>query len=328
MRGQLREEERNQLDRIRRGLGTADEMQAKFGDAEGVRAELKRIAGKKDEEAKAQARAKESSEKRADVIKQQAEESGLLQDPKMAKVVDKLVAALEAADAVDAAGNHVAAEAMRQQAYAAALEPIRSQAVGDVVAKELAKAHPDATIHREVRVMVDTGADNVEDAMRAMGRPYKAGDLAPGMRVRKVDGKDRYFMDVSDIDILVLEPGGAGGKLRIKLREELKSGANDSPSDAKGQLGTQSDLMQKDSDGSGRKIRLELTAGDKDITETIDLTAPGPGVARGVAEKAEAKRLPGQEHFDESIGVRSDELENRLKALLDAEIAKRAKPRG
>jgi hypothetical protein len=194
------------------------------------------------------------------------------------------------------------------------MEPLRTRAAGDLLAAEALAGHPERVVMRDVLVMLDSGAETISDAMKVFGK-----STPNGMRRRMINGKWRVFMDVSDIDLLVLEPWTTG-KLKIVAREEIKAGTRDSPKDAATQLRAQENAINAHAAG-GARIRLEHNG--VDVTDKIELSSSGPGVTRGLAEKASGPKQPGQDQFDASLGVRGDDLATQLRSMLEVELARK-----
>jgi hypothetical protein len=286
-----------QFEAMRPKLGTDEQIQARFkGDFDAARQQTRNaIAAKQGKVAFQEASQARAAELRATIAKR-----GLMDDPEIAKALDRL-------------GANPTDEQIAQ-----AIEPIRNRLVSEIVGEEVAATYPGKEVLREVQVSEQTPATSIEDYMTNYARA-EGKTSSHGLRELETPDGIRVLIKRGDIDLLVLERPPDGGKLRIVHREELKSGRHDQ---AKGnpkkpgaldQLRLIKDLVSKAGSGA-KKIRLEV--GDRNITNEIDLASvdASPEVARGPA---------GKEGFKQSLGITADDLKALVEDLTRQAIAAR-----
>ncbi|MEO8841912.1 MAG: hypothetical protein ABI704_10105 [Kofleriaceae bacterium] len=136
------------------------------------------------------------------------------------------------------------------------------------------------------------------DEFKKLGREEKQ-----GMTLRERDGAMRVYLDKTDVDLMVVEPGPAGKRIR-RLAQE-KAGAKDTPAAAKSQNEQALHAIEGARSG-GKHVRLE--AGGVDITKTLDLSTAA------TADKVSVG--PAGKGFDESLEVTASDLERLMKDLV------------
>jgi hypothetical protein len=285
-----------QFELMRGKLGTDAEIQARFsGDFEAAlkqtRGALATKAGKAQFEA--------ASQKRASELRQLVAKRGLMDDPQIAEIIEKLGPSPSDAE------------------IEVAMAKLRDRVIGDVVADDLAAEFPGNEILRDVRVSEQTPAVSRDDYMQNYAAAE--GKTTPtGLRVYETADGPRVFIDRTDIDMLVVERVD-GGKAKIVHREEVKTGKHDTAQSnvrktgAEDQLAVQRDLLG-DAGRGGKKIRL--FSGDRDITDQIDLAS--------VDQSSQATRGPaGKKGFDKSLGITADDLRVLMNELTREAVAAR-----
>lgn len=233
------------------------------------------------------------------VLRAKAEARGLLKDPEIAEIFDKL-------------GEHPSNEAMDT-----AIERLRGRLISDVVGDEIALAYLGKEVLRDVKISEQRPGNSIEDYMtnhaKADGKTS-----AKGLReVETVDGK-RVYLDRTDIHVMVVERG-PDGRLRIVHREEIKTGRGDQATGAKKpgakeQLAAGKQLLF---DAAQGKTKIRMTLGGVDMTDQFDLSSvdSSTGATRGPA---------GKTGFDQSLGVTADDLKAMIKELIEDQLKLRA----
>ena len=125
-----------------------------------------------------------------------------------------------------------------------------------------------------------------------------------------LSGSDGLYLQRGELDMMVVERDPAGGKGKIVLREEIKTGIGDTDAKAKSQLRAQSDLF-KDAASGTRTLRLEIAG--RDITGELDLASD--------ATATKSTRGPSGKGFDKSLGLTATDLEALCKDLLKSSPA-------
>src|SRR5262249_52685224 len=142
---------------------------------------------------------------------------------------------------------------------------IRGKLAARAVSAELALQHPDAIIHHDVQVW----ARQPEATLSEWQQNHPGGHGAKFL-------DNHVWLQVSDIDVLALEPNPSGGKLRVLHMGEVKTGAHDSATEARTQLDNNINAMLHAA-GGGTPVRLEI--GGADIAPDIDLGSAGKEVS-------------------------------------------------
>lgn len=284
-----------QFEAMRRGSDA--EVQARYkGDFDAARQHVKNaLAGKQ-----GKAAFERASQSRAAELRAKAEARGLLTDPEVAKILDRL-------------GEHPGNEAME-----VAIRDLRSRLISDIIGDEIALAYPGKEVLRDVKISEQRPGGSIEDYMKhhtqADGKTS-----ARGLREIETAGGKRVYLDRTDIDVMVVERG-PDGRLRIVHREEIKSGHGDQATGsakrpgAKEQLGTGKQLLSDAAQGK-TKIRMEL--GGVDITDQFDLSSvdSSTGATRGPA---------GKTGFDQSLGATAADLKAMIEELIQDQLKLRA----
>jgi hypothetical protein len=104
---------------------------------------------------------------------------------------------------------------------------------------------------------------------------------------------------------LVVVQDQASGRRHVVHREELKTGARDSPKEARSQLDKGTEAIAAATKGGAPVV---LFAGDTDITATIDLSS--------VEGSTSATRGPAGKGFERDLGINSKDLDALAEQLL------------
>jgi hypothetical protein len=213
-----------------------------------------------------------ASQARADELRVAIQRRGMMKHPEVVAVLDDL-----------------GPDPLPREVETAVLD-IRSRLMSEILESETAAAYPTAQVLRDVEVWVEQDV---------AGR---------GARIMETPSGPRPHLTATDIDVLVVERPADGGKARIVHREEIKTGRNDQPTKAKGQLETGANAISTAARG-GRPIRL--VAGGVDITDGIDMSTVDASTA--------ATRGPAGKGFDRSLGITADDLLRLVEDLVELE---------
>jgi hypothetical protein len=293
----MQPEEVAQLEAMR--LGSDGEVQARYkGDFDAAHQHVKNALTAK----QGKAVFEQASRSRAAELRAKAEARGLLKDPEVAKIFDKL-------------GEHPSAKAMDT-----AIEKLRSQLISAVVGDEIALQYPGKEVLRDVKISEQRPGNSKEDYMR---NHAKADGMTRANGLRELpgaDGKQHVYLDRTDIDVMVVERG-PDGKLRIVHREEVKAGRNDQATGSAKQPGAKEQLSagkQLLSEAAHGKTTIRMEVGGVDITDQLDLTSvdSSTGATRGPA---------GKTGFDQSLGATADDLKAMIEELIEDQLRLRAR---
>lgn len=174
---------------------------------------------------------------------------------------------------------------------------LRDKLVARMVKDEMLARHPHNTVLDGVKIYEKLPETTVSEWLSK--NPGKSRD---GLTMRSGE----LYMQRGEIDIMVIQPDSGGGKAKILLREEIKTGALDTHAKANSQLKSQGKLIEEAAAGT-KKIRLEV--GGRDIVDEVDLTSDRPEFAK--------TRGPAGKNFDESLGLTASDLEGLCKDLLN-----------
>jgi hypothetical protein len=295
LKSMMKAEEVTQLEAMRRGSDA--ELQARYkGDFDAAHQHVKNaLAAKQGKAAFAQA-----SRSRAAELRAKAEARGLLNDPEVAEMFERL-------------GEHPEERAME-----IAIEWLRNRLISNVVGDEIAFQYPSKEVLRNVKISEQRPGNSIENYMK---NHAKADGMTRTNGLRELpgaDGKQRLYLDRTDIDVMVVERG-RDGKLRIVHREEIKSGQHDQATGgtkpgAKEQLAAGKQLL---SDAAHGKTTIRLELDGVDITDQFDLSSvdSSTGATRGAA---------GKTGFDQSLGVTAGDLKAMIQELIEEQLKLRA----
>jgi hypothetical protein len=194
-----------------------------------------------------------------------------------------------------------------------------------LIAEELAladvqawfKGRPNIRILRSIRIIREHPAFKSVAEFRADFKAKNNGAEYEGV-VFKKDGK--VYTVSTDIDVLVVEDPPGGGRSRIRYREEIKSGAEDTPGEAQSQLDTASKRFKEAAQGDNN-VRFEAPDGT-DITDTLDPASDA------TADKAHRGPAMSGKEFNKDLGVTSKDLETLAKELVNEASASQNPPSG
>ncbi|HEX5751702.1 MAG TPA: hypothetical protein VFZ09_36115 [Archangium sp.] len=182
----------------------------------------------------------------------------------------------------------------------------------EVAAEEVLAAHggnnPGKVLHRGIRVIQEQKGFRSVEEFRADFAAKNDGKAFEGAFLK--DGK--VYIKVGEIDLLLVEEQPFG-KARIRYREEVKSGAGDTPGKAQKQLDEVGRLFEKAAAGD-ETIRFELHG--TDITKQLDLSSDA------AAQKAHRGPVPvgdpkNQKIYNESLGLTESDLKNLAAKLFE-----------
>src|SRR5262249_53886876 len=142
------------------------------------------------------------------------------------------------------------------------IKDIRGKLAGEIAARNAEAAHPEAEVLRDVKVWIEYPELDIP-TWRA-NHP----EMKPEVVVQVKNGKVHLLS--TDIDVLVITPREPGKLSKVIERQEVKSGTNDTFSDAKDQLVKQKKRFGGEFDG-GTGVLLENKG--RNITDEIDLSS-------------------------------------------------------
>jgi len=245
----------------------------------------------------AQKRVKAESKQMKEELRERIKREGLMKDPEIQKFVESIKPDESNLDDV--------------------VPAIRGRLAGEIAARNAEAAHPGAEVLRDVKVWTRYPETDI-DVWRA-NHP----EMKPDVVVRLKEGK--VHLESTDIDVLVITPREPGKPSRIIERQEVKSGANDTFSEAQEQLLKQKQRLGGDYKG-GEGIMLEHQG--KNITGEIDMTSDTGAQMKSIG-------AAGQEGFSgvkdgmkgESSKITGSDMEALVKDLIKLEQeARAAKP--
>jgi hypothetical protein len=274
---------------------TPEEMQSSFhGDLDAARQEIARTAGTKTEKHSLRDAAARLSAQRAEQIREFVAQRGLMNDPRVVKMLEKLP------------------ENPSLKDLAKVVSDLRTLVMAELRAEEIASRFPDAKVLREVKIWEEQPEISVQ-VFEAMPDHDKHGFTH---RI-DADGQGRIYKNMTDIDLLLIEKAPDGGKAKILRFEQHKTGTRDTPGEAKAQNDVA--LRKIESVRAGdRRIRLEPEA-KIDIIDQLDLTS---------TESADKVTVgpAGPKKFDESLGITALDLERLVEELVIANAKKAGLP--
>ncbi|MCE9577291.1 MAG: DUF4157 domain-containing protein [Deltaproteobacteria bacterium] len=282
VREKLTPEERARLERMI-GKRSLEEVKKGYKSTDDA-AETVRRAYRTDLEAGAKVAA---SQARQGEIRQFAEDRGLLKSDRVEKIL------------ADMANAENPKEAAREAAYR-----IRSLVMSEFMASKILAEHPGAGhgVLADVVVWQETTQATPEELKRERPELFASG--RPGTRFIETARGRKLYVQVTDMDLVVVQDQ-VSGRRRVVHREELKTGANDSPKEARAQLNNGADAVASATTG-GPPVALFL--GDTDITATIDLPSVGSSTS--------ATRGPAGKGFETDLGINSKDLDALAQQLL------------
>lgn len=272
LRASLTPEETAKLEQMTRGKSPEEIHKLFNGNMEDAKVRIQEALGK----SQAGAKAREGSKTRAEELKKILQDAKVMEDPEIRELLAN----------------------MNQENTRETAAIIRSKLAVEIAAREAQTKFPGTEVLREVKVYVEQPEAKIED--------WRANHPGHDGIVRERDGHVQLLS--TDIDILVIERQPSG-KARVVHREEVKSGARDTQSEAKGQLDKGAERLNQGGSGAA-KIILERNG--KDITGEIDMASVkgSSGVTRGPAGKG----------FDTDLGIRPQELQKIVDELIAFEM--------
>jgi hypothetical protein len=182
---------------------------------------------------------------------------------------------------------------------------VRSEMAAAIGAAEAVARYPsDHQVLTGIQIVEDTG-------MTSLAQWRAANPDRPANMAYEADGK--VFIRIAELDVLVLKTAaGAGGRNSIAEMEEVKSGTQDSASEAREQIGRAKDLLA--TRVATDYPRVQVHNRHRDITPTLDAASASNAGAftRGPV------RGKGPSAFDRTLGVTTEDLDRLAKATIDA----------
>ncbi|MCG8418566.1 MAG: hypothetical protein MJE77_11555, partial [Proteobacteria bacterium] len=227
-----------------------------------------------------------ASKRRAAELRAMIEARGLMKEPAIRKVIEKL-------------GPTPSREAVLD-----VISDIRSKLVTDILATEAQAPYPGSRVHKDVEIWVEQPEITVDQFYT-----NHPGHKGIPKELPTADGRTRVHVLSTDIDILVVQPQANNGKARIVHREELKTGMRDKPAKARRQLDKG---LRRLEEAAAAQENVRLLENGMDITDTIDLTTAhgSSGVTRG----------PSGRGFDDHLGISARDLEVLTENLIEVEL--------
>ncbi|ATB29759.1 hypothetical protein [Melittangium boletus] len=190
---------------------------------------------------------------------------------------------------------------------------LRGLIAEEVAAEEVLAAHggnnPGNVLHRGLRVIQEQKGFRSVEEFRADFAAKNDGKVFEGAFPKY----GKVYIKVGEIDLLLVEEQPSG-KARIRYREEVKSGAGDTPGKAQKQLDEVGRLFEKAAAGD-ETIRFELPDG-VDITKQLDLASDAAALKkhRGPVPVGDPKN---QKRYNESLGLTESDLKNLATKLFE-----------
>lgn len=190
----------------------------------------------------AQRKVKADSRLVKEALKARIQRESLMQDPEIQRLIDSIKP--------------------DDSNLADVIKDIRGKLAGEIAARNAEAAYPEAEVLRDVKVWVEYPETDIP-TWRA-NHP----EMKPEVVVQVKNGKVHLLS--TDIDVLVITPREPGKPSKVIERQEVKSGSNDTFSDAKDQLLKQKQRLGGNFDG-GTGVLVENKG--KDITGDLDLSS-------------------------------------------------------
>jgi hypothetical protein len=237
-------------------------------------------------------------------IRQWADDIGLMNDARPQEIIKTLDEKLAAANAE---ADPATRRRLTAQAKADALADLRSHVIGEHRRMKLAMQFPRSRVRRDVQVWQEQHPPAGEGPYTSVAdyKTRRAAELKGSKKgVKLVD--NQIYLEITDFDMLVTmdQPNGKGTILHT---EEIKTGANDSPDAARGQLNNGINAIHEAA--SGRRKVILFEGGTKDVTGELDLAS--------MHGKPNQTRGPEGKGFESSLDISSADLDAMIKKLLD-----------
>ena len=184
----------------------------------------------------------------------------------------------------------------------AAVDVIRSQMAAEIA---LRRVKADYAGQNNIQVYEDVQILREQPGFKTV-EEFKAAN--PGKRGPVYQRGGKVYRPVTDMDILVTEKDPLGGPEKILERDEIKSGANDTPSGAGEQLDNAKAALKQLAAGD-KGIRIEFSDGT-DATSRFD---PASGDA---SKSATVGPLSEKTGWAKTLGVSAEELLPLAQAIL------------
>jgi hypothetical protein len=263
------------------GSRSLEKVRAEYGgDLERARAQVKKAVAREVATKAASHATADASAARAADIRKFVLDHGLMNDPRVKKILDALGAS----------------ENPRKIATAA--KDLRSLLMTEITGRDARNETHGAKVMSEVQVWIEQNEATIADYKAT--HPHEFRKSNPGLK--EIGGK--LYREMTDIDLVILAPGPDGGPATVLRREEIKTGS-DSANKAKTQLTELNSDIRK---ALSNNKQVKLFKDGADVTSQIDVAS----IPNATAET----RGPEGHGFDRSLGITLDDLKELVSELL------------